>query len=290
MRTTIKNIIIGVFIVATATTVYASPKQDLAKFRNYFAKKFPQVPFDTYKDGIYALDPDRRAAWLEFEDFAPPYEEAINLGKQLFETPFANGKTYASCFKNKGIGILQNYPYFEPASGKVRTLALDINRCRSDNGEKPLKYKTGEMAAILGYMAYTSRGNTINVVVPEDPRALAIYERGRRHFYAKRGQLNFSCADCHIHGAGNNVRSELLSPSLGQVTHFPVWRKKWAAAARNPDDVTAGLGTLQRRYSGCNKNIRAKPYEAQGEEYVALEYFHTYMNNGLTLNGPALRQ
>ena len=28
----------------------------------------------------------------------------------MFNTPFKNGKTYADCFPNKGIGIRQHYP------------------------------------------------------------------------------------------------------------------------------------------------------------------------------------
>jgi sulfur-oxidizing protein SoxA len=144
------------------------------------------------------------------------------------------------------------------------------------------------MAAISAYMAYTSRGKKVNVKVPNDPRAMAIYERGKRHFYAKRGQLNFSCADCHVYNSGSMARGNLLSPALGHVTHFPVWRKKWAKGKEgNP---TAGFGTLHRRYGGCNKQVRAKPFKAQKAEYTALEYFHTYMSNGLDVNAPSLRQ
>jgi sulfur-oxidizing protein SoxA len=50
------------------------------------------------------------------------------------------------------------------------------------------------------------------------------------------------------------------------------------------------MGTLHRRFSGCNKQVRAKPFAPQGEEYRNLEYFMTYMNNGLELNGPGARK
>jgi sulfur-oxidizing protein SoxA len=282
-------------IIATALSIMggpmmaaASPSGDLKAFRAYFKKKFPKVPFADYQNGIYALDKDRRAAWQEFEDFAPAYEDGVALGKTLFNKPFKNGKTFASCFKNGGIGIRQNYPYFDSKSGKVKTLEMEINECLSKNGEKPFGLKKGNMAAVSAYMASTSNGKAINVVVPNDPRALAVYNRGKTHFYAKRGQLNFSCADCHVFGAGSMVRANLLSPALGHVTHFPVWRKKWAKGKAG--SATAGFGTLHRRYGGCNKQVRAKPFKAQKDEYVALEYFHTYMSNGLKVNAPSLRQ
>jgi sulfur-oxidizing protein SoxA len=36
--------------------------------------------------------------------------------------------------------------------------------------------------------------------------------------------------------------------------------------------------------------VRAKPYKPQGEEYSDLEYFESYMSNGLELNGPGARK
>ena len=158
-------------------------------------------------------------------------------------------------------------------------LEQEINECREKNGEKPLKYKKGAIADLSAYMTYTSRGNTINVKVPNNPTALEWYERGKQHFYAKRGQLNMACADCHVYNAGNRIRADLLSPALGHASHFPVYRSKWG-----------GLGTMHRRYGGCNKQVRAKPFKAQSDEYRALEYFHTYMSNGLKVNGPGARK
>ncbi len=256
----------------------ASPEQDLKDFRAYFKKRFPNTPFHDFVNGVYSIDPASRAQWESIEEF-PPYEINIDKGEELFNTPFANGKTYASCFKNGGKGIKQHYPYFDARSGKVKTLEQELNECREKNGEKPLKYKRGAIADLSAYMAYTSRGNTINVKIPNDPTALEWYERGKRHFYAKRGQLNMACADCHVYNAGNRIRADLLSPALGQTTHFPVYRSKWG-----------GLGTLHRRYGGCNKQVRAKPFKAQSDEYRALEYFHTYMSNGLKMNGPGARK
>jgi len=273
--------------IAGGGSAVASPDEDLKALHNYFEQRFPGVPLAEYKNGIYAISADRRGEWEDIESFAPPYEDAVEIGKQLFEKPFANGKTYAGCFPNGGLGIRQNYPMFDASTGTIRTLEGEINACREKNGEQPLKWKTGELAAISAYMGYTSRGQKINVVVPNDPRAQSIYERGKKHFYAKRGQLNFACADCHVYNAGSNVRADLLSPVLGHVTHFPVWRKAWANSAEGP---MGGLGTLHRRYEGCNKQVRAAAFEPQGEEYKALEYFHTYLSNGLEVNAPGARQ
>lgn len=266
-------------LISTASVaVQASPQEDLKEFRAYFAERFPDVPFKEYANGVYAIDQASREQWEAIEEF-PPYELNIDNGKTAFNTPFKNGKTYASCFRNDGDGIKQDYPYYDSATGKVVTLESAINDCRSNNGEEPLKWQKGEIADISAYMAYTSRGNKTNVVVPGDEGAMAAYTRGKNHFYAKRGQLNMSCADCHRSNAGNRIRADLLSPALGHTTHFPVYRSKWG-----------GLGTLHRRYGGCNKQVRAKPFKPQSDEYQALEYFHTYMSNGLVMNGPGARK
>ena len=256
----------------------ATPQQDLKEFQSYYMKRFPNTPFEDFANGVYSIDPASREQWQDIEEF-PPYELNLTNGEELFNKPFANGKTYASCFENGGIGIRQNYPYFDTERGEVITLELAINECRTANGEKPLKWKRGPIADISAYMAYTSRGNVFDIKIPDDPRALAAYERGKKHFYQKRGQLNMACADCHKFYAGNMVRADLLSPALGHLTHFPVYRSKWG-----------GLGTTHRRYGGCNGQVRAKPYPAQSEEYRALEYFHTYMSNGLAVNGPGARK
>ena len=268
----------------------ASPQSDLKDFRKYFFKKFPGVKLQEYANGIYGIDANRRIEWEAMEEF-PPYEPGVEIGKELFEK-YNVGK----CFKNGGIGIRQNYPWFNSKTGKVHTLEADIMKCLKKNGVDTKKakigYKKGKLAAISAYMGYTSRGKKLNVVVPNDDRALAIYNRGKRHFYAKRGQMNMSCADCHVYNAGMAARSNLLSPALGHVSHFPVYRKKWeGGAGGNP--ALKGYGTIQRRYGGCNKQVRAKPLKKKGgqhPEYTALEYFHTYMSNGIKVNAPGIRQ
>ncbi len=256
----------------------ATPEEDRQAWVNFFQERFPEVPLEEYANGVYAIDPVGRENWEAIEEF-PPYEPFIDEGKEMWDTPFANGKSYKDCFPD-GPAIAAQYPRWDKEKGMVMTLPLAINACREANGEKPLKYKKGPINNILAYIASESRGQKTNVVIPEDdPRALAAYEKGKKFYYTRRGQLNFSCANCHIQNAGMKIRTEVLSPALGQTTHWPTYRSKWGT-----------VGTLHRRFTGCNKNIRAKPFKAQGEQYRNLEYFLTYQSNGLPLNGPGSRK
>ncbi|WP_455374666.1 sulfur oxidation c-type cytochrome SoxA [Kaarinaea lacus] len=265
-------------VAATPLISSAGPEDDLKAFRGYFMERFPNVPLDEFANGVYAIDAASREQWEAIEEF-PPYEIAIEEGEEIFNTPFKNGKTFASCFRNGGIGIKSDYPYFDTKSGKVKTLELEINECLEKNGEKPLGYKKGKLASLSAYMAYTTRGQMIDIKIPHDQRALDAYNKGKQFYYARRGQLNISCAHCHVDNAGNKIRADLLSPGLGHLSHFPVYRSKWG-----------GLGTVHRRFGGCNKQVRAKPFKAQSDEYRNLEYFLTYMSNGIPWNGPGARK
>jgi len=254
----------------------ATPAEDLKAFQSYFSDRFPGTELDRFGDGVYGINNDLRSQWLNIEEGFPPYEDAVAEGEEMWNTPFKNGKTYASCFGGKA-NVRTQFPYFDTEIGEVVTLEGTINKCRTDNGEKALKWKKGAIAKISGYIASESQGEVFDYKIPNEA-ALAAYTKGKKHFYQKRGQLNLSCADCHQYNSGNRVRGNTLSPALGQLTHFPVYRKKWQS-----------LGTAHRRFGGCNKQVRAKPFKAQSDEYKSLEYFMNYMNNGMKANGPSTR-
>lgn len=275
------------FTIATLATmlallpmmaVHASPEEDQKAFQEFYKTKFPKTEFSDFVNGVYSIDAAAREQWEEMEDF-PPYELDVDEGKVMWETPFANGKTYASCLGDDVTSIRAKYPFYDAEAKTVKTLESDINACRETNGEEPLKWKKGKIAALSAYIAYEGRGKPIAVKTPETDEELAWYEKGKTFYYAKRGQLNMACADCHTYNPGNKLRADILSPALGHVSHFPVYRSKWGS-----------LGTLHRRYAGCNKQVRAKPFKAQSDEYKALEYFTAYMSNGLEWNGPSTRK
>ena len=262
---------IGFGLVATAQ---ASPESDLKEFQAAIHKKFPNVKFEDFSNGIYALPgaEDRRKEWEGLMDF-PPFELDLAKGKKKFEE-----YGMAKCFKNGGKDIAQGYPYWDSKNKKVVTLVADINTCMVRNGQKPIKdLNKGEMAQIEAYVKSLSAGQKVKLDM-SDSGMVAAYEKGKKYFWAKRGQLNFSCGDCHVKNAGKHIGGNILSASLGHGTGAPMYRSKWS-----------GLGTLHRRYGGCNKQVRAKPLKPQSPEYVALEVYETYMDTGLPLVAPSQR-
>ena len=254
-----------------------SPDKDLKVFRDYFTQKFPKVPLADFVNGPYSMNEDMRKQWIEKEEF-PPYDFAIDRGKELFSTLFKNGKTLADCFPNKGIGVRQNYPYFDENKDEVVTLESAVNRCLHDNGEKPYSYVKDDMAAVTAYMAFTSRGKPFDIKIPNNPHAFQAYENGKQYFYQRRGQLNFSCASCHIQSPGERIRAEVLAPALGILNAMPIYRSEWG-----------GMGTTSRRFTSCNSQVRAVPLEADDPTYRNLEYYLSYLSNGLPVSGPGAR-
>ena len=272
---------LGVVCVLALTPARADdktdPEMDRKAFQAFFFAKFPKLKKEDFGDGPYAVNAEMRKQWKEIMEF-PPYDLALDDGHAEWGKPFANGKTYADCFDNKGEGVRQTYPRFLAATGQVETLEGAINRCRVENGEKPLDPMTGTMAALTAVMSETSRGKPFAIEIPDDPKALAAYERGKEFFYSRKGQLGMACASCHMSPAGERLRGDILAPALGIVAAMPIYRSDWGS-----------MGTTIRRISTCSSQTRAVPLKPDDEDYRDLEYFLTYMSNGIPVVGPGTR-
>ena len=255
----------------------ATAAADQKAFQAFFKDRFPNLPVAEFGNGPYAVNAEMRKQWEDIMQF-PPYDFALDEGKTAFETPFANGKSYADCFANGGIGVRQTYPTFDTKTGEVVTLDLAINRCRIANGEKPLPYQTGLMASITAYMAETSRDKPFDIKIPDDPRAIAAYEAGKEYFYTRRGQLNFACASCHVTSAGQRMRGDILAPAMGILAAFPIYRSDWGS-----------MGTIDRRFTSCSSQMRSEPLPPQDPAYRNVEYFLSFMSNGVPITGPGTR-
>lgn len=270
---------LGLALLAASLDTVAGPEEDRIAFVAHYQARFPDVPFDDYANGIYALDDDARAQWQAIEDF-PPYEFSVERGGELWVQALPGGATLADCLGDDVAAIRPRYPRYEASEGGVITLPLAINKCRASHGAAEWEFDGAEMIDLTAFLAFSARGQKIDVRIPGDsPGAVAAYEDGKRFYYSKRGQLNFACADCHVTSVGQYVRADRLGPSLGHPTHFPVYRSK-----------LGGMISLHQRFFGCVRDVRAKPFDLQSEEFRNLEFFLSYMSNGLEINGPGARK
>jgi sulfur-oxidizing protein SoxA len=274
---TILNALVGATLLLGAVCVQASPSEDQAKFVAYFKTKYPDIKPDDFIYGALAFDPDSKAQYDAIMEF-PPYVAELDKGKKLWDTPLKSGKTYADCLPNGGKMIAGDYPKFDAAKGKVVTLEDEINACRVANGETAYEFGDPKtMGLLTAYMRTLSDGMKMSIKV-EGEGAMKAYQDGRTTWFTRKGQLNFSCSNCHVDHAGDRLRSEVLSPILGQATHWPVFR--------GGDNLV----TLQKRYEGCHKTVRHVSDKAGSARYNNLEYFHSAISNGLVMRASVFRK
>lgn len=277
-------------VVHTAGEDAQGANATLDAMRQHFQQTMPEVKGDAFVDGALNFNRGAREYNQSWEarfkdDFDQPdeYRDAFAQGKAMWEKPFADGKRFADCFPEGGKGATSNYPKVG-ADGAVVTFEKALNQCLESHHEKPLAYGDMKHMGVLSlYARKLSDGSRIHIEVKSDAEKAAL-ERGKVLYYTRSGQLGMACASCHTQQAGKTLRSEELSPVIGQASHFPVFR---------PNKETAHLDvvSLQKRYEGCQKNVKVeKPYLAGSPQLNDLEYFHTFMSNGLSLRSGAFRK
>lgn len=266
-----------------------------AKFDNPLKNRDTYFPYSTdseletnivaglkHKDfaiGNYAFSKQGKFSYDEINEM-PPYEELIEIGEEIYNGHAA----IKACFPDVTIG--GDYPYFDDKKGEVVTLTSAINKCVTDSGEKKWGEKKGKMAHLQAFIASSTKDaeKKVNIKIKSKAAAEA-YERGKQSYYAERGYLKLSCGTCHVRGAAKRVRNESMSQLLGHTTHFPVFRLKWGK-----DKAANGLGTLERRMNGCNKDQGENAHKTDSKWMKELLYFMAYMSNGMNIDGPDIRK
>ena len=277
--------------VKTAGEAEATPEATLKAIQAHFKKEFPSVQGDDFVDGSMNFSTSSKkynnywmARFVDDIDQPEEYTKALDAGKKLWNTPFANGKSFSSCFPNGGKNAAAAYPRVDATTGKVLTFENALNKCLESNGEKPLAYNDMKTMGALSIIARRlSDGSRINMEVKTDAEKAA-FARGKALFYGRFGKAEQACAHCHVQQAGKVARTEELSPAIGHAAHFPVFR---------PNKATGDLGvvSLQVRYEGCQKNtLVADPIKPGSDASNDLEYFHTYISNGLPLSTGVFRK
>ena len=216
---------------------------------------------------------------IQDDDFNNPAFLWVDTGSELWESVDGEaGKACSSCHGNASesmANVGNTYPvYFDPWE-KMINVEQRINYCRVENMKaEPWKWESNELLSMTAFVKNQSYGKPVEVAI--DGPAAPFYEKGKAFYYERRGQLDMACKSCHEDNAGNMIRANLLSQ--GQSNGFPTYRLKWQK-----------VGSLHRRFRGCNKQVRAKPYDAGSDEYVNLELFLANRGRGLPVESPSVR-
>ena len=235
-----------------------------------------ETGIDTVMSGWHFRADETQA--LEMDDFDNPgmifVDQAIDAWNMA---EGSEGKSCASCHDDPSsmAGVRAVYPKWNEAAGEVRTLAMQVNDCRVNQmGADKWKYAGGDMASMEALISVQSRGMPVNVAT--DGPVKAVWEQGKELYYTRTGQLDLSCASCHEQNYGNMIRADHLSQ--GQINGFPTYRLK-----------NAKLNTVHARFKGCIRDTRAETYSPGSAEFVALELYVASRGNGLSVEGPSVR-
>jgi len=233
---------------------------------------------DDRRSGYLYLGEQTQA--LQDDDFLNPGIFAVDAGRTLWNQADGDeGFSCASCHGNaedtmRGTATL--FPRYDEAKDGIINLELMINRERVERmGAGPFEYESDELLSLAAYIAHQSRGMPWEVDVSGP--AAPFFEEGREFFFERRGQLDLSCAQCHVDNDGMFLRGDLVSQ--GQINGFPFYRLMWGS-----------MGSTHRMFEWCNVSVRAEPYPLGSDPYLSLELYVAWRGRGLPIETPAVRR
>jgi len=259
-------------LAMSGASVYAAANQVKAEILARLQQAVPGVAPADYALGSAAFDAELRAA---LQEKAGESAAVIEAGKKVWTRKFRNGRTLAACFPNGGRRIAATYPQYDSRLKRVVTLEMAVNQCLKANGEPLFEMAEPQtMGAAIAYLRSLSDAQKAAVRV--SAAAEERFEEGRRLYFTRMGQRNFACASCHVQSPGRRYTEQVLSPAIGQATHWPIIRGGRAI-------------TLQARIRECLEIMGAAPFPAGSEELNNIEYFLAYLSNGLPLRANVVR-
>ncbi|MCI2398116.1 sulfur oxidation c-type cytochrome SoxA [Aliiroseovarius sp. N1Y82] len=215
---------------------------------------------------------------MQMDDFDNPGMIWVESAAEAWATAEGTeGKSCADCHgaPEDMAGVKAVYPKWNEDAGEVRTLQMQMNDCRVNRmGAEAWGTDKGNSIPMEALMASVSRGMPVNVAI--DGPAQSTWEQGKELYYTRTGQLELSCANCHEDNYGNMIRADHLSQ--GQINGFPTYRLK-----------NTKLNGVHSRFKGCVRDTRAETFNPGSADFVALELYVASRGNGLSVEGPSVR-
>ncbi len=216
---------------------------------------------------------------LEMDDFDNPGMLFVEQAADMWDTEMGSeGKSCASCHgdvEESMKGVRAVYPKWNEEAEEVRTLEMQINDCVTNRmGAEKWGYTSDDMVNMTALISSVSRGMPVDVAI--DGPARETWEKGKELYYTRFGELELACSNCHEDNYGNMIRADHLSQ--GQINGFPSYRLK-----------NAKLNSVHSRFKGCVRDTRAETFAPGSPEFVALELYVASRGNGLSVEGPSVR-
>ncbi|MXZ81117.1 MAG: sulfur oxidation c-type cytochrome SoxA [Gammaproteobacteria bacterium] len=250
-------------------------RPEIRRFQEFFLERFPSVPLEKFNKGPYSLPQSTlRGTTLRFLERLPPFEHALIPARSEWNRTY-NGITLGTCMSR--YPSASQFPYV--LNDRVITVERAILDCLDLQDRTSPMPGSPEFNALVGVFREQANGEPIQIDV-DNPALKYLYALGRKMFWARRGQYNYSCAGCHVENAGNSLRGKLISAALGQTAGFPLYSLKRASQS--------GFGwiSLHEQYRRCFIRSGAAPLPVEDEALIALEVYLTANDTGVPLNAP----
>lgn len=274
LRTLAAALSTAALLAATGPALAQDPHTDWRA--HAIAPPVKDFPLPTIASGYWFRTQETRA--IQDDDFVNPGFLAVERGAELWRQPEgAKGLSCAGCHHDPSSmkGVAAAMPKWSAARGRPINLEQQIDICRSEHMHaQPWAFGSPELTAMTTFVRLQSRG--VAVAPRVDGPMTPWFERGKALYYARHGQLDLACADCHERNFGRNLRADVLSQ--GQSNGFPVYRLR-----------DQRLVPLHERLAGCLFDIRAVPFEPLSDEFLALELYLAWRGTGLPVETPAVR-
>ena len=268
----------------TAGAAYAEPVEDTLVVNGEIEMTTWTEPSETVEGKLLELisgwhfrGTETRA--MQADDFDNSGMIFVQDAKDAWNTVEGDaGKSCSSCHEDVAgsmKGVRAVYPKWNEDAEEVRTLEMQVNACRTENMEaEPLGYTSTDMTSMVALISSVSRGMPVDVAT--DGPVSETWEAGKELYYTRTGQLELSCANCHEDNYGRMIRADHLSQ--GHINGFPVYRLK-----------NTKLNSVHDRFKGCIRDTRAETFAPGSPEFVALELYVASRGNGLSVEGPSVR-
>jgi len=229
------------------------------------------------KSGYEYLTPATQE--MQDDDFANPGMTAVEEGRVEFHKAGVNDKSCASCHGENGSKLnlkkIASYPIYNKEYEKPFTLQEQINFCGEEYLDNvPYVYDCTDLVELEAFVRYKARGEKVNVDItgPLKP----FYEKGKKLYNTRFGQMNMACVVCHDQFAGQRLRGQVLSQ--GHSNGFPEYRLG-----------SGKMTSLHGRMEECFRSFRADTIDRGSDELINLELYLHSRGNGLAIETPAVR-
>ncbi len=238
-----------------------------------------QIPLNELQSGLAFSSQEVRGLQLD-DDFSSLSAHGIDKGAQLWnKAAGSSNKSCASCHgevTDSMKGASTRYPAIDKATGKLFNLEDRIRQCRQKNQKAPpWALESDELLAMTLHVNTASKGMPIKVNI--EGAAKKHFLAGEKLYFARQGQLNLSCTQCHDQQYGRRLFNDKLSQ--GQPNGYPIYRLDWQY-----------LASLERRLRFCYASVRAELPAWGHVDMRNIELYLKWRAEGLPIEVPAVRK